>query len=81
MVREEGLLLVLSLLNNRQRRYGYRLLTAPRSQPTRDIRSVTLCKEEKHAHPGELVERDDNLFRPMCRGKETLRQCLMRAIA
>lgn len=31
-----------SLLNNRQRRYEYRLLVAPRTQPTREILPVKL---------------------------------------
>lgn len=54
VVRETGLQLALSLLNNRQRRYRYRLLAVMLSQPTKIILSVTQCEEEDRAQPGEL---------------------------
>lgn len=42
VLRKAKLRPVVSLLNNPLRRYGYQLLAAPRSQPTRNIFSVTL---------------------------------------
>lgn len=54
VVRESGMRSAVSLLNNRQRMYGYCLLAAPRIQPIRDILPVTLREGEDQAQSGEL---------------------------
>lgn len=60
VVCEVGLQPTLSILNNRLCRYGYRLLTAMRSQPKRDILPITLCKRKKQAKPEKLAAWDDD---------------------
>lgn len=47
VIREAELPSALLLLNTRQRRYGYRVLAAPISQPIRDILQVTLREMEE----------------------------------
>lgn len=81
VVREAGLWPALSLLNNRQRRYRYRLLAAQRIQPTRDILSVPIREGKDQANLGELAEGDDKWFKLMSRGRETLWQRLARMLA
>lgn len=80
VVRGAGLRPPVSLVNNRQRRYRYKLLAAPISQPTRDILLVTLCTGEEQAPPGELAKGYDEWFRNAGRGLATLRQRLARMI-
>lgn len=53
VVLEVGLSPVVLLLNNRQEKYGLRLLAAPKTQPRRNILSVTLRECEKQAQLGE----------------------------
>lgn len=47
VLREAGLMPVVSLRNNRQWRYDIRLLTAQVTQPVRDILPVTLREGEE----------------------------------
>lgn len=72
MVREARLRLTLSLLNNQQYQYEYRLLTASRTQPMRNILLFTLHECEEQAQPGKLAVDYDHLFRPLSEGGETL---------
>lgn len=65
VVGEEGLLPAHYLLNNWQRRYAYRLLAAPQSQPTRNILTAILRENEEQVQPGELADGDDNWFKPL----------------
>lgn len=80
-MRELGLRPALSLLINRQRRYGYRILSSPKLQPTRDILPTTFQQGGNQAQPGELPEGDDDWFKPIGRESETLGQRLTRTIA
>lgn len=70
-MREAVLKAALSLLNNRLRRYDYRLLAAPQLQPKRDILPVTLREGEKQTQSGELADGDENWFK--FRGRERVR--------
>lgn len=81
MVREARRQPALSLLYNRQCRYRYRQLTVPRSQPTRDIFSVTILEGERLAPPGELAKENNDWFKFIDRGRETLGQQLAGMIA
>lgn len=56
VVRESKLRLTVFLLKNRQRRYWYRLLGAPKTQLTEDIPPVTLTDGEGQVQSGELPE-------------------------
>lgn len=49
VIREAGHRLTISLLNNKQQKYELRLLTAPITQPTRDILPVTVWEGEEQA--------------------------------
>lgn len=46
----------------------------------RDILSVPLCVGEEQAQHGELAEGDDDWFKPIGRGRETLEQRLTQTI-
>lgn len=80
VVGEAGLRPELSLLNNQQSRYEYRLLVTPASQLTRDILPITIRDGAEQAQTGEFTECDDDWFRPIGRGRETLRQRLIQAL-
>lgn len=58
-----------------------RLLAAPRSNPTRDIFPITLCEGEEQAQHRELAAGDNDWFRPVGKGKESLGQRLARVVA
>ncbi len=47
------------MLDYRQRRYEYRLLTLPDGHPTKDILPVSLRIGDGSAQPGELPENDE----------------------
>lgn len=47
----------------------------------RDILPVTLRESEEQTQPGELAEGDDDWFKPIGRGRETLVQRFARMIA
>lgn len=81
VVRKAVLRSALSLLNNQQGRFGYSILALPRLQPTRNILPPRLREGEEHVQPGEPLERDDDWFKPVGRGRETPRQRLTRKIA
>lgn len=59
VTREAGLKPAVSLLNNRQRWYGYRQLAAPITQPTSDILPVILREGDEQVQRGDQPE-DDN---------------------
>lgn len=73
MVRYTGLRFAVSLLNTRQSRFRFRLLTVARSQPSRDILLVTLREGDDQAQSGELPEGDDNCAWPPQRAQKTLK--------
>lgn len=81
VVPEAGLKPEISQLNNRQRQYGYRLLAALRSQPTRDILPITLHLGEEQAEPGELTKGDDDWFKLIGWRREALGHQFGRTIA
>lgn len=80
MVWETCLRPTVSVLNNRQRRYGLRHLGASRTQPTRDILPVTLKEGEEQPKPGEQPENDDIWTRPSRARRGNLGQRLVRKI-
>lgn len=81
VVREAGLWPPLSLLNNKQCRYRYRVHSALKSQPARDIIPVTPCHGEEQVQSGELAAGDEYWFKLIGRGRETLGQQLTRTMA
>lgn len=74
VVREAELRPALFLLNNRQRRYQYRLLAATELQSTRDILPATLGEGDEQAQSSKLAKGDDDWFRPTGRRQSTLGQ-------
>lgn len=81
VVTEAELRPALSLLNNQQFRYGYRLLAATISQPERNILLVTLHESKEPAKLGEIAEGDSDWFKPISRGRETLGKRFTRTVA
>lgn len=80
VVREARLRPVVSLLNNQQRRYRFRLRVVSRLYPTMNTLPITLPKGKDQAKPEEIVNGDDNSFMPIGRGRETLGQRLGRTV-
>lgn len=56
VIHEAGLQPPLSVLNNRQSRYGYRLLAAPVTLSAYNILPVSLREGDEQAQPGEQQE-------------------------
>lgn len=58
---ESGLIPALILLDYRQRKYAYRLLTLPDGNPAKEMLPITLRLGDGDAQPGELPE-DDGIW-------------------
>ena len=58
LMSEAGLIPARILLNYRQRRYAYRLLTLPDGHPAKDILPFSLKIGDESAQPGKLLEND-----------------------
>lgn len=56
LISESGLIPVDILLNYRQRKYAYRLLSLPDGHPTKEILPITLRAGDGGTQPGELPE-------------------------
>lgn len=80
VTREAVLQPTLSLLNNRQYRYEYRLLVASVTQHARDILHASLREGKGQAKPGKQPENDNEWTRSRERKGKTLRQRLARAV-
>ena len=59
LMSEAGLIPAKIMLDYRQRRYAYRLLTLPDGHPAKDILPVSLRIGDGSAQPGELPENDE----------------------
>ena len=59
LMSEAGLMPAKIMLDYRQRRYAYRLLTLPDGHPAKDILPVSLRIGDGSAQPGELPENDE----------------------
>lgn len=64
VVREAGMRLAVSLLYNRQRRYGYRLPAVSKIQPARSILPVTFTVEKDQVQPEKLPENNNDWGSP-----------------
>ena len=59
LMSEAGLIPAKIMLDYRQRRYAYRLLTLSDGCPTKDILPISLKMGDGSAQPGELPEKDE----------------------